>query len=226
MRVPSGEIASWRVTTRPAGSKACGARFSSSGASGGRDQEQRRRRQRVLRAGEQVAIRLPLSGRRAARHWPRRYRAGPAMRSRDQPASDGVNASNTGFKSSRIDRTSRPPDQKNPCKRAALGRLEQLREAAIAGEKGRQGNAEQSVRRVGFAADRPWRPPLDREPAAMPRDRGIGRQVDAGLGPAAVADPDDRVEKADPARQIPAAPPRSRGRHPPRPPYGRRSSRK
>ena len=32
----------------------------------------------------------------------------------------------------------------------------------------------------------------------MPLDRGIGRQIDAGLGSAAVADPDDRVEEADP----------------------------
>ena len=85
-----------------------------------------------------------------------------------------------------------------PLQGTALGRLEQLCKAAIAGEEGREGNAEHSVRRVGFIANRPGCPPLDSEPAAMPRDRSIGRQVDAGLGSAAVADPDDRVEKADP----------------------------
>ena len=85
-----------------------------------------------------------------------------------------------------------------PLQGTALGRLEQLRKAAVAGEEGGKGNAEHGVRRVGFAADRPGGPPLDREPAAMPLDRGIGRQVDPGLGAAAVADPDDRIEKADP----------------------------
>src|SRR6516162_1781377 len=32
----------------------------------------------------------------------------------------------------------------------------------------------------------------------MPLDRGIGRKVDPGFGAGAVADPDDRIEKADP----------------------------
>ena len=62
----------------------------------------------------------------------------PRTASRAQPVSDGVSTSNTGFKSSRIDSTSRPPDQKKSSQRAALGRLEQLREIAIAGEKGRE----------------------------------------------------------------------------------------
>src|ERR1700736_6251341 len=82
--------------------------------------------------------------------------------------------------------------------RTALGRLEQLRKPPIAGKEGREGDAEHSVRRVALIADRPGYPPFYGEPATMPLDRGIGRQVDAGLRSAAVADPDDRVEKAHP----------------------------
>src|SRR5690348_15428537 len=85
-----------------------------------------------------------------------------------------------------------------PLQGTPLGRLEQFRKAAIAGEKGGEGNAEHSVRRIGLIADRPGGPPLDGEPAAVPLDRSIGRQIDAGLGSATVADPDDRVEKAHP----------------------------
>src|SRR3984893_13832694 len=82
--------------------------------------------------------------------------------------------------------------------RTALGRLEQLRKPPIAGEEGREGDAEHSVRRVALIADRPGCPPLDGEPAAMPIGRSVGWQVDAGLRSVAGADPDDRVEKADP----------------------------
>src|ERR1700730_6859038 len=65
--------------------------------------------------------------------------------------------------------------------RAPLGRLEQLGEMAVSCEESAKGNAEDGVGRVGRAADCPRGPPLGREPAAMPFDRAIGRNVDPGL---------------------------------------------
>src|SRR5437868_8957889 len=85
-----------------------------------------------------------------------------------------------------------------PLQGTALGRLEQLGKATIAGEEGREGDTEHSVRRMCFSANCPGGPPLVGEPATIPRHRDVGRQVDAGLGSAAVPDPDDRVEKTDP----------------------------
>src|SRR5207253_10555602 len=56
----------------------------------------------------------------------------------------------------------------------------------------------------GLAADDPGSPPLGREPAAMPLDRGVGRNIDPGLGAGAVAEPLDGVEKAEPLDEFDA----------------------
>src|SRR5260370_651254 len=69
---------------------------------------------------------------------------------------------------------------------------------AIAGEEGGEGNAEDGVRRVGFAIERPRSPPLDCEPTTTPLDPDISGEVDPDLGAAAVADPHHRVEEAEP----------------------------
>src|SRR5260370_30652563 len=163
----------------------------------GAHQEQGWRRQRVLGAGEQVAVRLfcpdiegPDIGdanigqapNTLAR--PTRLGRGQRFENRLQIIEDRQNKPATG------------PEE--PLQGTAFGRREQLYKAAIAGEKGREGDAEHGVRRVGFIADRPACPPLDSEPAAVPLDRSIGRPIDSGLWSAAVADPKGRVEKADP----------------------------
>src|SRR6516162_4345422 len=65
-------------------------------------------------------------------------------------------------------------------------------------EESRKRDAEHGIRGIGLAADRPGGPPPDRQPITMPRHPGICRKIDAGLGSAAIADPDNGIEKADP----------------------------
>src|SRR5215831_14499214 len=81
--------------------------------------------------------------------------------------------------------------------RAPRLRLEQSREAALAGQEGRKTHANDAVRFVGLAADAPRSPRLDHEPIASLLGPTIGRKVDPSVGTVAVADPVVRGEQAE-----------------------------
>ena len=161
-----------------------------------RDEIERGRGQRILRAGEQFAGQLlsphierpdigdtdiGQAGDALAR--PARVGWGQHLEDRLQIVED------------RQDEPAAAPEE--PLQRAALGRLEQFGEMAVAGEKGRKRHAEDGIARIGLTADRPWGPPLDRDPAAMPAEPGVGRHIEPGLGTGAVAQPADRIKEAD-----------------------------
>src|SRR5262245_45314620 len=50
---------------------------------------------------------------------------------------------------------------------------------------------------MGLVADRPRGPPFDCEPAAMPLDPDIGREVDPRLWPNTITNPDHRIEEPE-----------------------------
>src|SRR5215472_15342767 len=96
------------------------------------------------------------------------------------------------------DRQNQPaPAPKILLQGAPLGGLEQFCEISVSLEKCCKGDAEYGVGRMGLAADRPGGPPSDSEPAAMPPDPDIRREIDPGLGAGGVTDRDDSIEEPE-----------------------------
>ena len=176
MRSPSIETASCCVTTSPSAEKVRGARFSTTGAGDALDQHQRGRRQRILDIGEQVAVAfgfldveppdiddadLGQAGQfaRASSHRP-----------------TGVQTSNTGRNSSRIEITSCSPAQKKCCTARRGPASHRTCEIALSRQESRQRHAEHGVGRVS-PRSRP-----SRACAASPRASRHGNPISASVG--------------------------------------------
>src|SRR5215471_1508130 len=153
-----------------------------------RDQVKGGRRQRVLRAREEVTIRFLDAN--VERPDIGNANIGKARNAFARPA---VRGWRQGFEDrfqiiqDRQDEVVAGPEE--TLQGAALGGLEQLCKAPVAIEESREGDAKQRVRLVGFAVDRPLRPALNGQPPAMPSDPEVGGEVDPRFGPGAVADP-------------------------------------
>ncbi len=165
------------------------------GRLGRAQQVQRGRGQRVLRAGQEIAVRLFL----ALIQWPK---VGDAEFG--QPG-DGLARPARRRRGQRFEHRPQIIEQRHhepaaapekPLQGAPRGRFEEAGETAIPAEEGGERNAEDGVRRMGFAGDGPLGPALRREPAAMPIGRGVGRNFEEGLGSGAIAEPQLRIKEA------------------------------
>ena len=159
------------------------------------DQRHRRRRDRVLRVGEQVTVALRFfhveapDVDHADLRQPRQFRPRPAGGRRRQYLEHGLQLVE--------DRDHQlPVAPEEVLQRTPLARLEQHREITRTGKECRQRDAEQRVGRIGLGADRPLRAALRHQPPAMGLDGDIRRQLELRLRTAAVAHPEDRIEEA------------------------------
>src|SRR6516165_7263924 len=162
-----------------------------------RNEIKRRRGQRVLRAGQELAGRLLSPN--IERPNMSDADVGQAGDALPCPAGLGRGQHFEVWLQVVEDRQDEPaaaPEE--PLQRAALTWLEQFGEMAFSREKGRKGNAEHGVRRVGLAINFPRGAPPGCEPAAVPLNPDIGREIDPGLGTGLVANRHDGIEKAKP----------------------------
>ena len=155
-----------------------------------------RRRERILDLGQEVAVALGLLDIEASDIDDADVRqAGQARPRPTAPRGREDLMDRPQLVEYRQHQAARRP--KEMLRRLARTRLEQDCEVAIAGEEGRQRDAEHGVRGIGFPARRPGRARLQGEPAPVRLHPDIRGQVQFRLRAGAIAPPDVGIEEAD-----------------------------